>query len=588
MGRRGRHSESGTGRGTWAVLGAGLLVGGVTLGVILVDPESVDRPSCGDRTVTATVAAAPDHVDVLRRIAADWQVTRPSVAGACAAVRIVSRESADLAAGLGTAAEAGRDGGRPDAWAPDSSAWVTLAATRPEAAALLPSERPSLATSPVVIAMPRDRATALGWPNRPVGWRTLLGAFRTDPSWGRVGHPEWGPFVLGMSDPTRSTAGLLTVLTLADTDGNGAIDDTETAGTLAFERSVGVYAPSEDLFARVDGGSSRGAAASRAPSAFPATEQSVIRHDGTTGASRLVPVYPADGTMVADHPYLVLRAPWVDRDRRAVAEAFGAVARDRAGQDAYGRAGFRDRDQSTRHVPRGIAGADPLPASYRLRPGGGTEPVPQTLVRWRALRRPANVIAAIDTSGSMAERAPGLPVTKLAVLQAAAVQAVGLFNDRSNLGLWEFATALTPSTDYRALVPPRPVGTTVNGTTQRRVLAGAVRGLRARGDTGLYDTIDAGYREMQRTWRPDQQNILVVMTDGKNDDPDGLPLDTLVERLTAARTGGRQVDVLTIAYGEGADVPALDRVSKAAGGRTYVCRNPADIGKVFLAAMVNR
>ena len=33
-------------------------------------------------------------------------------------------------------------------------------------------------------------------------------------------------------------------------------------------------------------------------------------------------MYPAEGTFVADYPFIVLRAPWVDEDERAAAELF--------------------------------------------------------------------------------------------------------------------------------------------------------------------------------------------------------------------------------------------------------------------------
>ena len=157
----------------------------------------------------------------------------------------------------------------------------------------------------------------------------------------------------------------------------------------------------------------------------------------------------------------------------------------------------------------------------------------QALVRWRALRRPANVLAAIDTSGSMAEQAPGLPVTKLAVFQKAAAQAVTLFNARSRLGLWEFSSLLDGPRDYKQLVPARPLAARVGRVDQRALIIGTTARMRAVGNTGLYDTIDAGYRPVLRSWRADQQNILVVMTDGKNEDLAGLSLPQLVSSLRA-------------------------------------------------------
>ena len=209
-------------------------------------------------------------------------------------------------------------------------------------------------------------------------------------------------------------------------------------------------------------------------------------------------------------------------------------------------------------------------------------------MRWRALRRPANVLAAIDTSGSMAEQAPGLPVSKLAVFQKAAAQAVTLFNARSRLGLWEFSSLLDGPRDYRQLVPARPLAARVGRVDQRALIIGTTARMRPVGNTGLYDTIDAGYRQVRRSWRADQQNILVVMTDGKNEDLSGLSLPQLVSSLTAQVDPKRPVTVILIAYGSDADVVSLGKAAAAVHGRTYWAKNPADIGKVFLAAMVNR
>ena len=113
-------------------------------------------------------------------------------------------------------------------------------------------------------------------------------------------------------------------------------------------------------------------------------------------------------------------------------------------------------------------------------------------------------------------------------------------------------------------------------------------GLDANGGTGLYGTVDAGCRAITRIWRRDQQNMLVVMTDGKNEDRVGPDLATLTGRLGAARKASRPVTVILSGYGSDADMGVPGQIGRTTGGRTYLARNPADIGKVFLAAMVNR
>ena len=557
--------------GTGGIL---VVVGAVLVGTSFFPARLAGHTGCAGPRASATVAAAPDHAAVLRRIAAEWSLTEPMVGGACASVTVVGAESAAVASTVGTAAP----GGKPDAWAPESGVWAGLAAGRPEAAAALPKAGQSLAVTPIVLAVARQRAAALGWPRQRLSWRAVLGAMTKDPTWRPYGHPTWGRFVIGMSDPTRSTAALHTLLAVADGNRDGKVVPAEVTNELVLERSVGLYGTEAQLAGRTGG--------TGPVSAFPTTEQAVLAHDAGGDVDQLVPVYPTDGMAEADHPFLPLRGSWVSAQDRQVVRAFADFARGPTGRAAYGRAGFRGPDRSAKAVL--AAGTGTVAAAYRTRTLPAATQTAQALVRWRALRRPANVLAAIDTSGSMAEPAPGLPVSKLAVFQKAAAQAVSLFNARSRLGLWEFSSLLDGPRDYRQLVPARPLAARVGPVDQRALVIGSTARMKPAGNTGLYDTIDAGYREVLRTWRRDQQNILVVMTDGKNEDVSGLSLPQLVSSLRAHADPKRPITAIFIAYGADADVRSMGTAAAAVHGRTYWARQPTDIGKVFLAAMVNR
>ena len=52
------------------------------------------------------------------------------------------------------------------------------------------------------------------WPTRsgtrttPIGWPDILELARSDEGWAAFGHPEWGPFRLGKTNPNFSTSGL--------------------------------------------------------------------------------------------------------------------------------------------------------------------------------------------------------------------------------------------------------------------------------------------------------------------------------------------------------------------------------------------
>ena len=51
-------------------------------------------------------------------------------------------------------------------------------------------------------------AEALGWPNTPIGYADILALARNPAGWGSKGHPEWGPFKLGKTNPNFSTSAL--------------------------------------------------------------------------------------------------------------------------------------------------------------------------------------------------------------------------------------------------------------------------------------------------------------------------------------------------------------------------------------------
>ena len=74
--------------------------------------------------------------------------------------------------------------------------------------AMAPPAEPFMLT-PLVIAMPKPMADALGYPRHADRLRRHPRASPNDPQgWAAYGHPEWGPFRLGKTNPNFSTSGL--------------------------------------------------------------------------------------------------------------------------------------------------------------------------------------------------------------------------------------------------------------------------------------------------------------------------------------------------------------------------------------------
>lgn len=565
-----------------AVVGGTLIMTAGTTAALL----SLSGDGCTEPPVTLNVATSPDQFPVMDHLAETWNSGAPTVGARCTRVAVQAVPSSVAAATLAPGWDEQQDGPRPDVWVPDSSIWLLLAAARPDAAAMLPAETPpSLASSPVVLAMQRPMAEALGWPDRGLGWMDLLGAFTQGQTWVHFGHPEWGPLQLGIADPTRSTAGLAGVLTALDLDNDNTLDDQELLSGITFAQLTTTHADDTNELLRVYAGD---AEAGDLPAAFPILERDLAAHTADGDAVPLVPVYLREGAVFADYPYTVLGAPWVGEDRQLLAAQFLSYLRGTAGRQAYAAAGFRAPEHSAADTPllspeRGFKPQVVAPPRVPSVTG-----LTDLLGMWPVLVRSNNFLVVLDTSGSMDNEVPGTDLTRLQLLQRAAIEGIGLLNNQSIVGLWEFSTALTPTTPYRELVPVGAAGESVEGVNRRQAMVTAIQRLSADGGTGLYDTVHDAYLQMQRAWQAGAQNLLVVITDGRDEDHDGRSLTQLLVELEQAVRPERPLPIIALAVGPEADTAALERITDVTGGRTVVARDDVSIIPQIVLAFAGR
>jgi Ca-activated chloride channel family protein len=569
----------------WIIISIVAVVGltGVSAGWAWLVQAPCSKPQVG-----LTVVSSPDQSKILSALAQAWTETQPAVQGRCAAVEVVTKSSADVAAALSPTWDPRRDGSRPDVWAPDSTAWTRYASARPTAAGMIPADQPSLARSPVVLAMPRPMAEALGWPQRQVGWNDLATNFGVgSPGWSKYGHPEWGKFRTGMTDPVRSTAGLHALLAITDFNNDEKVSDAELKNALGFSRSVTTYTNDTDgLFEQLQKADEAGKAMSFL-SAFPALERDISDYNANGPKVPLAALYPPEGMADADHPFVVLNALWVDPLRKQIAQDFLSYVRGPEGRKAYADSAFRGPDRSAPQMLTRARGFEPtINAVQRsiLLP----EQVTRTVIAWTALRKRANLLSVIDVSGSMETLVPGTGKSRLEIARAAALMGLQTFNPDTQVGMWVFSTDQTPTTDYRELVPIGPVGGQYQGSLRRDAITRALNAVQPKGNTGLYDTALAAYKEAKRAYQPGRLNLVVLMTDGKNQDTVGLSREAFFAALKREVDPNRPVAMLTIAYSEDAALDDLEEMSKITGGKSFSSKNPSDIQKVFLAALFGR
>ena len=445
----------------------------------------------------------------------------------------------------------------PDVWVPDSSTWLDAL----PGAGDLPTSRDgwaeglSVAMSPVVLVSPT------------VGSRTV----DTAPA-------SW-------SDPINVSGQVRLANPDSDTAGRLAYYASRVSRPQALDLAVASKLIVASRYAATTTTSQFDALAKNYDALpFPASEQAAFAYaKASPGTVRAF--IPKTGTISLDYPWLVNRA--LPADRQALADRAARALRSDAARRAIAKAGFRTTDTATRPTIQGKT----MPPYTEL-PSPTAEQRAGALEQWHILRKDMRMLAVIDVSGSMrypAKSTKGLSRAK--VTEGAASTALRILPNGSRIGAWVFSTDQgRRGIDYREVAKVEQLDTPFGGATWRDHLIAVTRTLPKRlgGDTGLYDTTAAAYQKMVAEYDPAHVNSVVIMTDGKNDDPGGgLDLPQLLATIKSTSRGDRPVRIITIGMGE-ADPTALQAISRATGGTSYIANTPADIQRVFVQALLAR
>jgi hypothetical protein len=530
------------------------------------------KNSCGS-PMTLTVAAAPEIAETIRTTAERWAAGRTP--NSCATVVVDPIDPADIAAAVAgqrgaTLTGLGQPNGKariPDVWVADSSTWLDR--IRTVSADLLPPQAPSVAKSPVVLAMPVPVAKSLGWPNAKLTWAALLQRINTG-----------GGLKTGIVEPGEDASGLAGLLALrsaAAAVGPGAQEATVAAlRTLAIGRST----VRDDLLGRFPRATDPAAIASGL-SAAPLPEQAVLQYNSRQPPVPLAAVYLDPAPAALDYPYAVM--PGIDPELATAAHDLLGALTGSGYRDLLAQHGLRGPDGTPGTGLTLGPGAPPGP--IQAAPAADPNLIQQTLSTWTAVTQPGRILAVLDVSGSMLEPVPTAPgLNREQVTVRAAQGGLRLFDDNWAVGLWIFSTKMDGTVPYKELVPIGPLA------SQRDQLAGGLGGVQPKkdGDTGLYDTLLAAYKTVQQGWDPGRVNSVVIMTDGQNDNPGGLTLDQLIGELQKVVNPRQPVQVIAIGIGTEVSRPELTRITQATGGGVFIATDPAKIGEIFLQAIALR
>ena len=95
-------------------------------------------------------------------------------------------------------------------------------------------------------------------------------------------------------------------------------------------------------------------------------------------------------------------------------------------------------------------------------------------------------------------------------------------------------------------------------------------------------------QRVQETYDPSKVNSVLLITDGKNEDDNGISLDDLLAKLQATEDPKKPVPVIFIGFGPDTDLDAMTRIAKVTGGAAYSASKPEDLGNVLVDALSQR
>jgi Ca-activated chloride channel homolog len=559
------------------------------------------------------MAVSSEKIALLNALANDFNGSDEADLGndRCAFVRVqVKASGAAMQLLANSWPDAKVNGPQPVVWSPASSAWGAILNQRLDdkgEAPMAGQGRPIMVT-PLVIAMPKPMADALDYPEKPVGYADILALSRDPEGWGRYGHPEWGPFRLGKTNPNFSTSALhATIAQYYAATGRTedlTLEDLDRPAVQQFARgvesSVVHYGDITMTFLnnwfRND---VRGTSLTYV-SAVAIEEKSVIDYnagnpDGVLDPGEqprkpripLVAIYPKEGTLFSDNPFIVLDAPWVDATERAGAQAFEKFVNRPESQRQALKYGFRpgDPDVDVGQPITTANGVDPNEPQAVLE-----VPTPEVLSgllsRWAADRKRARVMLLLDVSGSMGEPATDDGSdTKLDLAKQAIVDALDEFDTDDDVGLRIFSTELgaQQTDDWLELVDIGALG------SNREEIVRRVGDLVPTNGTPLYSATNAAYDDMLAAFDDERINAVVLLTDGRNEDDANTDLEGLLRRLRAQAEGesAKPVRVFAIAYGQDADLETLRRIAEATNAQVYDASDPTSISRIFVSVVSN-
>ncbi|MDL4777440.1 substrate-binding domain-containing protein [Actinomadura xylanilytica] len=535
----------------------------------------------GSGALTLSVAAAPDVQPAVVKAARRFNDAKRKVDGRCVRAKVTKTEPAAVSTLLSGQGVTNAANQRPDVWIPDSSLWTSMVRGSDKGKDSVTSTKTSLATSPIVVGLPKRLSDGLkkqGITATP-SWDNLLKAAGGVAGGGVTKNQmiPAGAVRLLVPDPSRNAAGMGSLMITNALLANDPNKESIFTGIVRTVRESTVPTVDEQ-FAHF-----RKDRTGKQPISL-SSEQALWNYNRRRPAEPAVALYPLEGSLSLDYPFTVTSEDAAKQKAAGLLEQAMNTESTRADVRALG---FRSPDGK---APSGFgAGLGVSPARPRQLPAPKATEVAGVMQAWSKLSLGLRLLTLIDVSGSMAEPV-GPKTNRLQAIAQVSQGGLSMMSNDTELGQWLFSTKMQGDKDYQKSVPIGPLGERIGSSTRRNFVLSQLNQMRPKmdGDTGLYDTVLAAYKEMDRTYKPEFGNSILLLTDGRNDDPDGPTLAQTLDRLKKMIDPNKPIQVNMIGFGKGVDRNELEQLAELTNGNVQIAMTPQEISKIFLKMLSRR
>jgi hypothetical protein len=550
--RGGHRSESGR-RGVSvgvivALVAVIVVVGTVILWTFFGDALSHRSHSAAARCVrgkeTVPVITDPSIADPVQQLAETFNSVAGPIGDHCMVVSVKPAGS-DAVLGGFIGKWPAELGGQPALWIPGSS----ISAARLTAAGQKITESRSLVTSPVMLAVRPELASALAKQN----WAALPGLQTNPNALAGLNLPAWGSLRLAWPMNGNGDAAFLAGEAVAAASVPPGAPATQGTGAVRTLLSAQPKLADNSLAEAMNTLLKPGDAATAPVHAVITTEQQLFQRgqslsDAKSALGSWLPPGPAP---VADYPTVLLSGSWLSREQTSAASEFERFMHKPEQLAMLAKAGFRVNGVKSPSSP--VTSFAALPSTLSV----GDDATRATLAE--AMAAPSNGLATtIMLDQSMPTHEGGK--SRLANVVGALEDKLKSLPPTAIVGLWSF-----DGHEGRAEVTSGPLADPINGRPRSAALTAALdKQYASAGGAVSFTTLRMIYEEIQANYHAGQANSILLITAGPHTDQslDGAGLQDFIRKADPAKP----IAVNVIDFGADPDRATWEAVAQLSGG----------------------